>query len=185
MDKIKDKILPNLILIVLIMIAVCLYAGNRADADHLDDLNKRVADIIITNYVDGEIISETDIAVDQIYYGSFSQENANEILVVSKILNTPHVAGLDKTATVLLAADTLELVAYREFGADIVTLECVQGHNGQKRVIAVYTTIYQGIATQEAGLFSIDNGVWNEMPIDYLEALEGEYFAFYRMNLLL
>lgn len=178
MDKPRNKIQLSLLLIVLIIIVVCLFKKNAMNGDKLDFLNKRIVEIILTNYMDGDIISETDIAVDRIYYGAFSKENANEVLVISKILNTPHAAGLDKTVTVLLAADSLELIAYKEFGADIVELECFQGNNGQKRVVVTYTMIYQGIATQKIGLFAIDKGEWNEVPIEYLETLDGEYYCF-------
>ena len=36
----------------------------------------------------------------------------------ARFLNTPHVAGLDKTVGILLDADSLEMVAYKEFAAD-------------------------------------------------------------------
>ena len=183
--KIRNKILASLILIVLFIMVVCLIKKNRTASDLMDNLNHKVIEIIMTNYVDGDLISEADIALDQIYYGSFSKENADEILVISKILNTPHVAGLDKRVSILLKADSLEFIAYKEFGSDIVALNCVQTHNGLSRIIVTNTMIYQGIATQAAELFSLNDGVWNPIPLEYLNNLKDEYFCFIADDLLI
>lgn len=50
-------------------------------------------------------------------------------------LNTPHVAGLDKTVGILLDADSLEMVAYKEFAADKVVINCIQASDGQSRIL--------------------------------------------------
>lgn len=61
-----------------------------------------------------------------------------------KILNTPHVAGLDKTVGVLLEAGSLEMVAYNEFAADKVVINCIQASDGQSKTIGDESFYYIG-----------------------------------------
>lgn len=116
--------------------------------------------------------------IDRIYYGHFSQEDANEILVLCKILNTPHVAGFDKTVAVLLEAASLKQIAYKEFNADNVSIDCVQTSTGQSKIVFIGTTTYQNISTQEIQLWGIQDNQWVDMPIESLENLSDDYFCF-------
>lgn len=139
--------------------------------------NARILDTAVGCYEDGGIRQE-DIVFHRIYYGHFSRSGAKELLLLCKILNLPHVAGLDKTTVLLLNADTLELTAYAEFSADHVTLEPVQTSAGVSRLLYIGTTIYQGIAAQEVQLWTIQNGQWEDHPIEYLETLSDDCFCF-------
>lgn len=140
-----------------------------------------VIEKVLENYWDGDIISASDIVIDQIYYGSFSQDDVCEMLVECKILNLPHVAGLDRRVCILMPCDSLELTAYTEFPGDMVELDIVQTDSGQCRVVVIKTAINQGIATQYIGFWAVQDRQW--VPVETeLDALpivdtwgEGEY----------
>lgn len=167
---------------VLVLIAVCVFllagCGQKADdRGAFSELGEYVLERVMKNYEDGDINQE-DIVIDRIYYGHFSQEDVNEILVLCKILNTPHVAGFDKTVAVLLEAASLKQVAYKEFNADNVSIDCVQTSTGQSKIVFIGTTTYQNISTQEIQLWGIQGNQWVDMPIESLENLSDDYFCF-------
>ena len=166
----KNKVLPVsvLVLFMLMCINACGISKSRDSADMVSELNNRIIEKVAENYEEGNI-SALDIVIVRIDFGSFSQDNASEIFVLCKILNTPHVAGLDKTVGILLDADSLEMVAYKEFAADKVVINCIQASDGQSRILVSKTTTYQGISTQE-------------IPIDALKIIGDE--SFYYMDIV-
>ena len=172
----KNKVLPVsvLVLFMLMCINACGISKSRDSADMVSELNNRIIEKVAENYEEGNI-SALDIVIVRIDFGSFSQDNASEIFVLCKILNTPHVAGLDKTVGILLDADSLEMVAYKEFAADKVVINCIQASDGQ-------TTTYQGISTQEIQLLAVEGSQWVEIPIDALKIIGDE--SFYYMDIV-
>lgn len=172
------------VLLVLVLIGVLLFRKPASDAASLTAFNEQVVVKVLENYWDGDFITDDDIAIDQIYYGSFSQENAKEVLVLCKILNQPHVGGLDKTVGLVLEQDSLEVVAYEEFPADKVEIGCFQTKSGKSRVLFIGTSTYQGISGQAALLFDIQGSQWVQVPIDALDGFEGEYFCFMGEDML-
>ena len=76
------------------------------------ELEDMVTQIVLENFWDGDIIAAEDVVIDCIYYGSFSESNMQEMLVVCKILHLPHVAGVDKTVCILLDRESLEMKSY-------------------------------------------------------------------------
>lgn len=161
---------------VLVLMAACVFllvsCGREGDdRGAFSEFSEYVLETVLESYEDGEI-SREDIVIDRIYCGHFSQKDVNEIFVLCKILNTPHVAGLDKTAAVLLEADSLKKIAYKEFNADKVTIDCIQSSDGLSRILFTGTTIYQGISTQEIQLWSIQDGQWQDIPIEDMEGLK-------------
>ena len=171
----KNKVLPVsvLVLFMLMCINACGISKSRDSADMVSELNNRI--------IEGNI-SALDIVIVRIDFGSFSQDNASEIFVLCKILNTPHVAGLDKTVGILLDADSLEMVAYKEFAADKVVINCIQASDGQSRILVSKTTTYQGISTQEIQLLAVEGSQWVEIPIDALKIIGDE--SFYYMDIV-
>lgn len=117
------------------------------------------------------VITEADIEVDRIFYGSFSQEGADEIFVICNMLKMPHVAGLDRKAGILLDADTLQMVAYKEFAADEVVIDCLPTQNGQSRVLFLGTTGNQGMRSQTVCFYKVENDQWVEMQVETAEFL--------------
>ena len=115
--------------------------------------------VIETSEVSTEI-ETSDIELVQMYQGSFSQENADEILVVCKLLKIPHVGGLDRRACMVLEKETLRLIAYKEIAADEVVLNCIQTKNGQNKVLVIGSTTYQGICSQTVEVLTVENQEW-------------------------
>ena len=168
----KNKVLPVsvLVLFMLMCINACGISKSRDSADMVSELNNRIIEKVAENYEEGNI-SALDIVIVRIDFGSFSQ-----------ILNTPHVAGLDKTVGILLDADSLEMVAYKEFAADKVVINCIQASDGQSRILVSKTTTYQGISTQEIQLLAVEGSQWVEIPIDALKIIGDE--SFYYMDIV-
>lgn len=79
---------------------------------------------------------------------------------------------------VLLEAASLKQVAYKEFNADSVSIDCVQTSTGQSKIVFIGTTTYQNISTQEIQLWGIQDNQWVDMPIESLENLSDDYFCF-------
>lgn len=156
MSQLKHKVIViSMIVLFLFMFSGCTKSDVTVHDDICAKLSNRIVEQVIENYEDGNVISASDIVLDKIYYGAFSQEDTNEIFVLCKILNLPHVAGLDKTVCIVFAADTLEVVTYKEFSADKVAIQCIQASNGQRRILVSETTEYQGMLTQYILLFAI------------------------------
>lgn len=179
MGTMKNKALPVLALALSVMMFLsgCGISKSGDNADVLSELNSRIIEKVIENYEDGSI-SASDIAIDCIYFGSFSQDNVSEMFVLCKLLNTPHTAGLDKTTGILLETDSLEMTAYKEFGADKVVINCIRTSDGQSRILVLKSTTYQGITTQEIQLLAIEGGQWAEIPIDALKTMGEEAFYY-------
>lgn len=187
MSKMKNRVLAVLILLLFTLpfLSACGATETAANDGIFPAFNDWVIEKVIENYEVGEI-SASDIVMDQIYYGSFSQEDASEIFVLCKILNTPHAAGLDKKVGILLDANTLEMVAYKEFMGDKTVINCMQTSKGQSRILFLQTAIYQGISTQRVELYAVQGSQWVNIPIDIMEnvpierreVLEGYCFCY-------
>lgn len=65
-------------------------------------LRDRVVETMLENDESGGAVAASDVVMDQTVYGSFSKPEAEEVLVVCRILNTPHVGGLDRRAIIIL-----------------------------------------------------------------------------------
>lgn len=132
-----------------------------------------------------ELTDPMEIAVREIYYGSFSSEDADEMLVVCKVLNAPYVAGVDKTLCAVLEAGTLELVAYEQFEADKVVTACMKNSEGQSRILVSAVVGSQGFYSQMLSLFSIEDGQWGGIPQEALETFAEESYYFVGENCLI
>lgn len=179
----RRMIASILIVLFILALAGCSARAAADPADMISELNHWIVEKVEENNEVG--ISASDIVIDRIYYGSFSQRDANEVLAVCRFLNMPHGGGLDRTACIILSADSLEVVAYREFGADETVIHCLRTGSGENRIFFAGTTTYQGLSAQEVLLFAIRDGEWVELPIDVLNTLEGEYFCFMQNELMI
>lgn len=157
-----------------LVISACGSNKETKNESIYSELNRQIINIVLENYEDGDSISAEDIAIDQIFYGTFSQEGVSEILVTCKILNQPHVAGLDKTVGVLLNTDTMEMIAYKEFSFDRVVINCMKTSSGYNRILVLGTSTTQGISTQDVCLFAIRGNQWVDTPMDVLETISVE-----------
>lgn len=182
----KHKVMIiSIVVLSIMMISACTKAESTGNDDMYTEFSNWISEKVIENYEDGNTISKSDIIVDQIQYGSFSQKDVSEILVLCKIQNLPHAAGLDKTVGIILAADTLEMLTYKEFPADKVAVRCFQTKDGQERIIVSKTATYQGISTQYISFFAIQGNEWIEMPIEDLDTFGDEYFCFIGDDMLI
>ena len=183
--SIKLWLVLFLICISFLSVSAC---GTEEDTD--STFSDKMVNLVMENSEVVSVLKEENIVVDKIFYGTFSKEGAREIFVTCKLLDMPHVGGLDRTAVILLNADTLDLVTYREFGADRLEISCFRTNSGYSRILVLGTSTYQGISTQQIGLFAIRGDEWEELSMDVLEtipmeprdSLGSEYFCFASEN---
>ena len=166
------------ILLVAFLMAGCAGTKGIDETQLLSRLNNRVIEMVLENDETEGAITASDIVIDQTIYGSFSEPEAEEVLVICKILNMPHVGGLDRRALIILGIDSMDVVAYTEIPADEVWVDILPMSNGQDRIIFSGKSTYQGISAQDIMSFCIQDGQWTEVPVEELEAL-GEACFYY------
>lgn len=186
----KRGLIPILVLLALIFLSACSKEEESAAEDSwFMELNKLVVETVLEKSEVKDMINASDIVIDQIYYGSFSdeslrhQENANEIFVVCKILHTIHAVSCDRRAGVLLDKNTLQVVAFKDFQGDETEIRCLQISNGQQRVMHLYSMIYQGCRGTSIVIYAIQDREWVEISTEDITELfpvseKYEYGAF-------
>lgn len=117
---------------------------------------------------------ELEIVIENVHPGSFSQENANEIFLDCWFKGMPHVGGLDSRAGILLDADTLEVIAYKEFISDYSMLHYLQTSKGQTRILWLNTYFSQGYGGQSVEIWGVNDGKWVEFPTGIEEFIPDE-----------
>ncbi len=151
-------------------------AGGTDAAQPFVSLKDRILETVLENDESGGVATASDIVPDQIFYGSFSDPEAEEALVVCEILNTPHAGGLDRRALILLETGSMKVEAYHEILADEVWVEVLPMSSGQDRILFSGKTIYQGLAAQTIRYFLPLDGQWTEVPVEEAESLGDFYF---------
>lgn len=176
-----DKNMSKQILAVMLAMALSSSAvgvNARGEETVLSGLNNRIVETVLENDESGGTVEASDVAIEHIFYGSFSKTGAKEVLVVCRILNTPHTGGLGRRAIIILAVDSLDIVAYNEIPADEVWVDTLPMSNGQDRIIFSGKSTYQGISAQDIMYFYIQSGQWTEVPIEELEIFGENQFYF-------
>lgn len=174
--RILSVSLSILMLSVLLFLSACGKEESAEETGWFSELNKLVIETVTENSYIASMIEEGYIepVIDKIYYGSFSQENANEIFVDCRLKGMPHAGGLDTRAGILMEADTLALIAYKEFDGDGVLLHCLQTANGQSRILSLRTSASTGSQGQWFELWSVRDGEWEELPTGIEELIPEE-----------
>jgi len=114
-----------------------------------------------------------DIYVDSILYGNYSQAEEPELLALCKFKNNVHVAGIDRTLAIVFREDSMEVVAYKEFGYDEVVLHLLPTE-AESRILFIGRTAYQDISEQYLLLYCVEENEWNECPIEGVEIQEND-----------
>lgn len=96
------------------------------------------------------------------------------MLVLCKFKDNPHVAGLDRTLAVVFSRQSMELVAYKCFGADETVIRSLPTESGENRILFLGRATSQGLTSQYIGLFSIENKEWTELPLEEVQLQDGE-----------
>lgn len=185
MKDTKNRILPiQFLLFTIMFVFVHISINNKINKDTLSELNNWIIKKIMENYEDGTITA-SDIVVGRSFHGSFSRDNVNEVFVLCKILNTPHVAGTDKKVGILIDSISLEIIAYKEFPSDKTVVDCVQTSNGRNRIVAIRTAQSTGMSVQYIELWAVEGSQWIEIPIDTLKIMEEDDFYFWGDDMLI
>ena len=160
-------------------------AKETDDTSLLSRLKDRVIETVLENDEMGGAITASDVVMDQTIYGSFSDSETEEMLVICKILNMPHVGGLDRRAIIILGIDSMDVVAYTEIPADEVWVDTLPMSNGQDRIIFSGKSTYQGISAQDVMYFCIQDGQWTETPVGELEVYGEDCFYYLTEDMMI
>lgn len=168
-----------LLLSALIFLSACGKEQEPAKEETwLTKLEQLAVETVIENSeMNGSMVErgELEVAIDKIHSGSFSRENANEIFLDCKLLHMPHIGGLDTRAGILLDADTLEMIAYKDFEGDHMMLHCLQTAKGQNRILSLAESGGQGYRWQWFELWGVRDGEWEELPTGIEELIPEEH----------
>ena len=173
------------IVFALFVLTGCAATVGSDGTQILSELNNRIIETVLENVESGGTVEASDVTIEQTFYGSFSKPEVKEVLVVCRILNTPHTGGLGRRAIIILAVDSMDVVAYNEIPADEVWVDILPMSNGQDRIIFSGKSTYQGISAQDVMYFCIQNGQWTEMPIEELEIFGENQFYFLTENVMI
>ena len=141
-------------------INVDYYKGNfGGDGSALEIPEKEVKEAILKYLDPTEDITAEEIGNIHAYYGSFSEAGKNEAYCVCRILDQPHVAGMDAMAGVLVDLDTDEISCFNEFRSDKGTIEILTQDNGLSRLLYIGRTESKGSKSFSLKLFNMENGI--------------------------
>lgn len=185
--KKKSRGIFCLVLSALLFLSACGAEKSAPGEDWLTQLDKLAVEIIIENSeLYGSMVanSSSEVSIDKIHKGSFSQKDVNEIFVDCRLLNLPHMGGLDSRIGIVLNADTLEMIAVREFVGDEVMISCLPNADGQSRILALRGIVSMGFRSVAAELFAVKDGEFVEIPagefaeLAPIEEHEGAYIYY-------
>lgn len=174
----RVSIFTIVILVLVLCMSGCADSTGTDDTHLLSRLNDRVVETILENDESGDTVTASNVMINQTFYGSFSKPKTEEVLVVCRILNMPHVGGLGRIAIIILEVDSMDVVAYDEIPADEVWVSSLSMSNGQDRIIFSGKSTYQGISSQDVAYYGIQNGQWMEIPAEEFAVLGEDSFYF-------
>lgn len=157
-----------LLMLVILSLTGCGLAKKKITTTENTDIVE-----IAENLAEEGTFEAGDIYVDSILYGNYTQAKESELLVLCKIKNNVHAAGLDRTLAIVFQQDSMEVVAYKEFGYDEVTL-CPLPTEAESRILFLGRTTYQNNTTQYLSLYCVEEKEWNECPIEGVEIQEND-----------
>lgn len=178
--RMRNVSISILMLSALFFLSACGGKGEEPEEEEtwFSKLERLAVETVIENSeIYGSMVErgELEAAIDKIHSGSFSNENANEIFLDCRLLHMPHIGGLDTRAGILLNADTMELIAYKDFIGDEVLLNCLQTAKGQNRILSLTESGGQGNRGQWFELWGVRDGEWEELPTGIEEFIPEEY----------
>lgn len=165
---VMKKILLTAVTIV-VTVALCACSFNQTSGD----LNERIIEYAEQMAERGSF-EKGDIYIDSILYGSYSQSGQTEMLALCKFKNNPHVVGRDRTLAVIFSCQPMEMVASKCFYADKVVIRSLPTESGKNRMLSLGSSTFQGLTTQQIGLYYIQNGEWTEILMDEVHLHEGD-----------
>lgn len=123
------------------------------------------------------------IKLDSITYGSFTDLEASEILVLFKFKDIPHVGGLDRTIAAIYDADTYKIKNQKTFIADNVFIQLLENYNQCASILYIGTVTYQGFTNYDIQLLQVNIDGWIPKDVSS-EKFTNDYAFFYSDTVL-
>lgn len=149
--------------------------GNTAQVEKDIDLYDLIVEKA-SQLAEEHTFEEGDIYVDSILYGYYSQTEEQEMLALCKYRNSAHVAGLDRTLAIILSPKSMEVIAYKNFGADEVTLKRLPTE-GESKILFLGRSSSTGLTSQYVELYAIQENEWVMIPLEGIQ-LRGDELCY-------
>lgn len=123
---------------------------------------------------------EKVIKVSEIYEGSFTKAETEELLVLFRFCSEPpRAAGYDRAVAAVYDANTLQILAQHSFMGDQNTVHVLSDANG-RNIILILTDFYGqgGTVSQTQNLSRIENGVFFETDPLAVNRGDGEFSSY-------
>ncbi len=156
----------------ILLLFVCMNLVGCTLKDKTVELNRYIVEIAESLTEEGTF-EVGDIYVDTILYGNFSQLEMPELLAMCKFKNNVHAAGFDRTLAIIFLQDSMEVVAYKNFGLDEVVLRPLST-NAESKILFMGRTTYNDVTSQYIRLYSIEENEWIECALEGVEIQENE-----------
>ncbi len=126
-----------------------------------------------------EIHASGDMRLEQIKIGNFSQagSDAEELLAVFELLNTPHTGGLNRKVMALFSKEG-ELLTYQVLNGDSVDIYDLKHEDGTTYMLVSLVTVYQGVKTQTLTLYHVNGRDFQKVFVKCLELADDAFAAF-------
>lgn len=118
------------------------------------------------------------LTLHSITYGSFTESDSSEMLVLFKVKDVPHVGGLDRTIAAIYDANTYLLKSQKTFVADYVSLQLLTDKNQRKNILYIGSVTYQGYTAYSMELFEIEGDRWLSKAISSEAFMENDAYAY-------
>lgn len=118
------------------------------------------------------------LKLHSIEYGAFTEVGAEEMMVQFKVMDVPHVAGLDRTVVLICDAKTLESKHQKTFMADRVTFHLLSDLNLKYEILYIGSTTYQGFTAYGIQRFDLSKGDWATVDVSDVVFSERDAFFF-------
>jgi len=137
---------------------------DRSQDDYLETMNDKSLNQLLKLYA--------------IQYGAFTEVGVQEMLVLFKVLDMPHVAGLDRTVALICDAKTFEVKHQKTFVADQVSIHLLNGLDLRSDILYIGTVSYQGYTAYAVERFDLSEGGWVSKEISVDGFTESDAFFF-------
>lgn len=129
------------------------------------------------------------LTLHSITYGSFTENDSSEMLVLFKVREVPHAGGLDRTVAAVYDADSCKLKNQKTFIADNVSVELLADRNQRKHVLFIGCVISQGYSVYSIELFKVEKDEWVSKAVspeafgdNYAYALSGNDLQVFELS---
>jgi hypothetical protein len=168
LSNLKKKYLVTALLILVVIVGVALLVKqNTSDSWNVDGNvagGKPIDNQVLIEKLDKQSdesikyvyeLSPDNIVVGSIYKGDFTGSGKQELLVIFKLLNTPHAGGLDCSVAAVYDQSTFELISQKTFPSDECNFRILTDNKNRGYLLFSGSSTYQGYTSYKLELWKM------------------------------